>query len=135
MIKILDDWVYSRRNERLSPQQKRIVCEAWNDKKYGEMEVPGYSLRTVKTIVAPNLWKLLSMVVGDKVGKKNLKLVLEPALERRSQQLARQQSKTASVGNNIVSENTNSPQELEWGTIDWERRHRNFWMFTDGMRI
>lgn len=119
MITLLDDWVYSRRNERLSPHQKRIVCGAWNDKKYDEIEVPGYTLRTVKTIVAPKLWELLSMVVGDKVGKKSLKLVLEPALEKRLQELARQQSQTAPVANNTVSENTNPPQELEWGTIDW----------------
>jgi len=119
MVKLLDDWVSSQRNEPLSPQQKRIVCEAWNDKKYGEMEVPGYSLRTVKTIVAPKLWELLSMVVGEKVGKKSLKLVLEPALERRMQELARQQSQTAPVANNTVSENINPPQELEWGKIDW----------------
>ncbi len=119
MVKILDDWVYSQRNERLSPQQKMVVCEAWNDKKYGEMEVPGYSMRTVKTIVAPKLWELLSTLVGEKVGKKTLKLVLEPALGKRSQELARQQSQTAPVANNIVSENINPPQELEWGTIDW----------------
>lgn len=119
MITLLDDWVYSRRNDRLEELQKAIIRQAWNDEKYDAMKVDGYTTGYVKTMVAPKLWTILSMVVGKNVGKKNLKLVLEPALEKRLQELASQQSQSALVANNIVSENMNPPQELDWGKIDW----------------
>ncbi|MEG4320505.1 MULTISPECIES: NB-ARC domain-containing protein [unclassified Microcoleus] len=80
----LDGRVAERKGEGLSEIQKQIVRRCWKDEKYDDLEIPGYTVGYVKKTLAPALWRLLSEVFGKRVGKKNLKIVVEAALKVRS---------------------------------------------------
>ena len=50
------------------------------------MEILGNHADYIKKILGPQLWKLLSEVIGEPVTKKTLRIVIEPALKVQSRQ-------------------------------------------------
>lgn len=83
-LSLLDKWVVNHRQEGLNESEKEIIRRSWDDRKYEEMNIPGYSPGYVKTNLAPGLWKLLSEVTGKKVTKKTLPMVMEAAVKQPS---------------------------------------------------
>lgn len=81
IVSFIDNRVAQQRGTGLNPLQKRIIEQCYQGKTYNEMEIEGYSLDFIKKIRAPQLWKLLSEVIGEEVTKKNLLIVLESALK------------------------------------------------------
>lgn len=119
MIALLDDWVNSHRKESLDALEKEIIRKTLDGETYDKMLVPGFTTGYIKTMAAPQLWNFLTILLGDRVTKKSLRLVLEPALKRRQQELARQNYPAPPVSDNRVSENTNTQTQLESEKIDW----------------
>ncbi|MGE5659737.1 MAG: NACHT domain-containing protein [Actinomycetota bacterium] len=81
---LLDNWVREKKREGLTPVQKEILRRAWDDQTYDDMEIYPYSNESIKKMLAPKLWKLLSEVLGQPVTKKTLRIVVEAAVEERS---------------------------------------------------
>jgi WD40 repeat protein len=73
----LDDYVYSRTQHRLVPAEWIVLEFSWKNQSYQEMKDNGYSTRYLQQIVAPNLWRTLTQALGEPVGKRSLKTVLE----------------------------------------------------------
>lgn len=84
VLNLLDHWVNETKGKKMSPQQKEIFRRSWEGEEYDDMEIFRYSNEYIKKMLAPKLWKLLSEVVGEQVTKNTLKIVIEPALEKRS---------------------------------------------------
>ena len=58
--------------------RKQYCASAWQGETYEEMaETSRYSLNYLKQDVGPKVWRLLSKVLGEKVGKANFRLVIE----------------------------------------------------------
>ena len=83
-LSLLDDWVVENRGQGLSPQQKEIFRRSWEDQEYDDMEIFLYKTSYIKQLLGPQLWKLLSEVIGEPVSKKTLRIVIEAALKVRS---------------------------------------------------
>jgi hypothetical protein len=79
-------WVSETKSQSLSPWEKEIFRHSWEGYKYDDMNISGYSIDYIRKILAPKLWKLLSEVVGETVTKKNLRIVIASALEKRNNQ-------------------------------------------------
>ncbi len=79
-------WVAETKYKSLSPWEKEIFRHSWEGDKYDDMNIYGYSIDYIRKILAPKLWKLLSEVIGETVTKKNLRIVIESALEKRNSQ-------------------------------------------------
>jgi hypothetical protein len=75
-----DQLVYSKTGGHLSDLQRVILRESWQETKktYDQMaQEYGYSPNYIKQAVAPQLWRLLSQGLGEKVTKTNIRSVLE----------------------------------------------------------
>ncbi|MEL6381474.1 MAG: AAA-like domain-containing protein [Cyanobacteria bacterium J06626_18] len=78
----MDTAVFSVTSRHLSTIESIVLEGVLQGQKYGEIAAEsGYSSEYLKNNVGPKLWKLLSIALGEKVGKKNLVAVLT----RRSQ--------------------------------------------------
>ncbi|WP_205369664.1 AAA family ATPase [Thermoleptolyngbya sp. PKUAC-SCTB121] len=122
LIAVADRLVGDRLHQSLTDVDKIVLEQALRGSKLKDIQVVGYSQGTVERVFAPRLWKLLSQACSQKVGIKNLRLILEDY----SQQA---QPNTLSIGSDF-SENaldradeaaTLAPQELPNG-IDLEGR-------------
>jgi hypothetical protein len=80
VLKFADQLVYTKTGGHLSDLQRVILRESWQETKktYDQMaEEYGYSPSYIKQAVAPQLWRLLSEGLGEKVTKTNIRSVLE----------------------------------------------------------
>jgi serine/threonine-protein kinase len=78
-LKIADKVVFDKTGEHLSPPQEVIIRGTWKDQTFDEIAVKNrktYSGTYLKG-EGNKLWKLLSEVLGEPVGKKNFKSVIE----------------------------------------------------------
>ena len=82
-LSLLEDWVVENRGQGLCSRQKEIFRRSWEGQEYDDMEILGNSTDYIKKILGPQLWKLLSEVIGEPVTKKTLRIVIEPALKVR----------------------------------------------------
>jgi hypothetical protein len=82
----INSWVAETKSQSLSPWEKEIFRHSWDGDKYDDMNISGYSIDYIRKVLAPKLWKLLSEVIGETVTKKNLKMVIASALEKRNSQ-------------------------------------------------
>ncbi|NJO42657.1 MAG: NACHT domain-containing protein [Cyanobacteria bacterium RU_5_0] len=76
----------AEQEKQLNDSQRTVFRGAWQGKGYKEIHQDslGGSLEHIMRNVGPNLWKLLSEVLGEKVSKNRLKGPIERARERRS---------------------------------------------------
>ncbi|MBD0302628.1 MAG: AAA-like domain-containing protein, partial [Tolypothrix sp. T3-bin4] len=80
VLAFADKITYTKTGGHLSDLQRVILRESWQETKktYDQMaEEYGYSPNYIKQVVAPQLWKLLSQGLGEKVTKTNIRAVLE----------------------------------------------------------
>ncbi len=82
LIKFTKHLVINRTQNPLDQVQEAILRQALLGSKLKEIRVTGYSENTVQTILAPNLWKLLSEVTGKRVGIKTVRLILQELLQK-----------------------------------------------------
>lgn len=84
-LKVLDDLVYAKRGKHLSNPEKILIEGAWYDRGYDEIANNSpYSVNYLQRDIAPQLWNLLSEVIGNgrKFGKKKLRHFLEQKLAK-----------------------------------------------------
>lgn len=77
LIKFANQLLTDATQQRLDQVQEAILQQALEGSKLKEIRVIGYSENTIQTILAPNLWKILSDATGKKVGIKTVRLILE----------------------------------------------------------
>lgn len=80
VLAFADKVVYTKTGGHLSDLQRVILRESWQETKktYEQMaQEYGYSPNYIKQAVAPQLWRLLSQGLGEKVSKANIRSVLE----------------------------------------------------------
>ncbi|OLT56110.1 NB-ARC domain-containing protein [Moorena bouillonii] len=73
----LNNLLIGKGEKELSPRDQKIIQDSWAGQTYEDMNIPGYTIDYIKKIAAPALWKKLSDLTGQRVTKKNLRLVLE----------------------------------------------------------
>ncbi|MEG4805318.1 tetratricopeptide repeat protein [Microcoleus sp. ARI1-B5] len=86
VLNLLDEWVVAKKGKRLTAAEKEIIRLSWGDIKYADMNIPGYTPSYVERRLAQSLWVLVSEAIGEgeKVTKKNFKVVVEQAVKKRS---------------------------------------------------
>ncbi len=80
VLTFADTVVYKKTGGHLSNLQRVILRESWQETKktYDQLaQEYGYSPNYIKQAVAPQLWRLLSQGLGEKVTKTNIRSVLE----------------------------------------------------------
>ncbi len=101
VLNLLDKKVMAKRGEALNSQETEIIKRTWDDETYEEMNIQGYSTGYIERKISPDLWKLLSDIMGEKVTKKNFKMVLEPFIKKQ----------------NYPSLFLKAPQRQDWGNV------------------
>ncbi|MDZ7958171.1 MAG: AAA-like domain-containing protein [Aulosira sp. DedQUE10] len=79
-LKFVEQLIYAKTGKSLTDIQKAVLHESWDGqrKTYNQIaEEFQYSASYIKQTVAPQLWKLLSEVLGEKVNKTNIHAVVE----------------------------------------------------------
>lgn len=84
LIKFAKHLVINQTQNPLDQVQEAILRQALLGSKLKEIRITGYSENTVQTILAPNLWKLLSDVTGERVGIKTVRLILQGLLKKQN---------------------------------------------------
>jgi hypothetical protein len=100
IVELADALVYTKTGQHLNDLQRFILRESWQEtkKNYDQMaQELGYSESYIKQSVAPQLWKMLSQGLGEKVTKNTVRSVLERQL------LAQNEPKFKTVINNTLS--------------------------------
>ena len=78
VVKEIDTKVFSKTNRHLKEVENIVLQGAWQGKTYEQMEETcQYSLSYLKQAAGPRLWKLLSEVLQEDIGKSNFRVVLE----------------------------------------------------------
>jgi len=80
IVELADALVYTQTGQHLNDLQRFILRESWQEtkKNYDQMaQELGYSESYIKQSVAPQLWKMLSQGLGEKVTKTTVRSVLE----------------------------------------------------------
>ncbi|MFQ4145996.1 hypothetical protein [Chlorogloeopsis sp. ULAP02] len=95
--------------ERLSEPQRIVFVAAWHGQKYGEFVVPGYAPGYIERTVAPELWNLLTRIIGEKVTKKNLRSVIEQTWLQHSQPEGNQTQENSTLIENYSEEDAIAP--------------------------
>ena len=72
----VEDWVVAQTGERLSELQRIILQQVWQGRKYADIADIYRCTEGHAKDIGSELWKLLSQVIGEKITKKNLRLVV-----------------------------------------------------------
>ncbi|PMB16296.1 NB-ARC domain-containing protein [Fischerella thermalis] len=84
-IKFVDELTLSLKGRHLSEPEIAVICGGWYGQSYGEMARRStYAEKYLQHTVAPDLWELLSEVLGNggRVWKKNLREFLEKLVQQ-----------------------------------------------------
>ncbi len=76
-LQLIETIFYSNTGKQLNYIEKEILQAAWNNQTYSSVAKNSYLSAGYIKDVAYRLWKQLSEILGQKVTKTNLRLVLE----------------------------------------------------------
>jgi tetratricopeptide (TPR) repeat protein len=76
-IALLNRLLQEKNQHELTPEERKIIEQSWDDINYDYMQIPGYSNGYIKTGLAPKLWKRLSKVIRVRVTRRNFKIVVQ----------------------------------------------------------
>lgn len=88
-LKVVDDLVFAKMGRHLLKPEIIVMEGAWHDQGYEEIACNSpYSINYLQRTVAPQLWDMLSEVIGNgaRVGKKKLRYFLEEIITKSSAQ-------------------------------------------------
>ena len=75
-LTLLDELVLEKNGKRLNDLQQKIFVGSWQGENYDEISkkrcYDHYSADHIGRNVGPNLWRMLTRVLEEKVSKKNL---------------------------------------------------------------
>lgn len=78
LLEIIDRQLIENQNHPLSPTEVLIMRGIWQYQTYNQMAIEaGYSTGYFTNVVAPELFQRLSKIVGQRVTKKNCRMLLE----------------------------------------------------------
>ena len=110
IVKDIDTRVFNKTNRHLKEVEGIVLQGAWQGKTYEQMEETcKYSLSYLKQAAGPRLWKLLSQVLEEDIGKSNFRVALERQWNRNPTALAKSQS------TELSSRQVNTPRKEDWG--------------------
>ncbi|MGD1917804.1 MAG: NB-ARC domain-containing protein [Pleurocapsa sp.] len=90
MLMLVEDLIIQRMGASLTDLQRSILTDCWLDPRvtYEIMaNKHGYSAKYLKQDVGPKLWKLLSIICGEKVKKNNFKSAIERLVNNNHNQI------------------------------------------------
>ncbi|MGE5658824.1 MAG: AAA-like domain-containing protein [Actinomycetota bacterium] len=87
LVELADTWTAQKTGKPLADVQKNILRQALEGQRLKDIQVSGYSPNTIKSEIAPKLWKQLSDLTGKKVTIKTVRLVLEELRESQAERL------------------------------------------------
>lgn len=128
VLSLLDKKVLAKRGEALNAKEREIIRKTWDDETYDEMNILGYSPGYIERKISPDLWKLLSEIIGKKVTKNNFKLVAKNFIKEQKNQ-------------SLVFK---APQRQDWGNIPdisvfydraWELATLEDWIIKENCRL
>jgi WD40 repeat protein len=117
-LDLADDLVLRKTGDRLSDLQREILRASWSwqHQSYEQIaENHGYSANYLKKHVGPELWKLLSEILQEKVSKTNARAAFERRLQLQANQ-AEQSEPRAIV--DLISQPSHPPVrpvQIDWG--------------------
>ena len=80
VVREIDSKVFQKTNRHLKDVENIVLHGAWQGKTYEQMQEScqdKYSLSYLKQAAGPRLWKLLSEILEEDIGKTNFRVVLE----------------------------------------------------------
>lgn len=87
-VELIEHWLQARYSRPLNTTEKLLISAAWEKRKYEAVAVEaGYNPDSLKQ-AGPNLWRALGTILGQKVNKTNLRLLVE----RKKQELTQHPS-------------------------------------------
>ncbi len=98
LVEFADTLVYEKTGQHLETVDKDILGQTLKGKKLSAIEFPSYENSYVQRYLAPQLWKLLSVVAGEKVGKKTVLELLKRLQLQRSHSGDAPQSQSSANG-------------------------------------
>lgn len=114
----IDNLVFQHSGRRLSEIERAVLHGCWQDHTYEDMaRATGYSVSYLNRTVAPKLFQTLSLVLGEKVTKKNFRFCIE-----RQQFALSAPSKPAlssPIANSAVAVAVSPRSSLPMTQVDW----------------
>lgn len=87
LLEIIDRQLVNNRDRPLNPAQIMILRGIWQYKTYNQIAIEAdYSPGYFTTVVAPELYQRLSKLIGQRVTKKNCRILLESYATNRAEQ-------------------------------------------------
>lgn len=81
-LKLIDEQIYDRTGKHLVEPEKLVLQAAWEDESYAAVAAQSkYEEKELRQYWGFRLWRLLSVIFEQSIGKKTLRLVLEQKLE------------------------------------------------------
>lgn len=112
VVREIDSKVFQKTNRHLKEVENILLHGAWQGKTYEQMEENcQYSLSYLKQAAGPRLWKLLSEILEEDIGKTNFRVVLERQWNKQPRKFTSQYQQESSV-NQIVSV---EDRQQDWG--------------------
>lgn len=109
-LEVADEAVFVKVGRRLSKVELAILRGSWEDQTYEQIaDTAGYSVAYIKRHVGPELWKLLSEALGEKVSKKNFLSALEHHRRKYPQ------SGEGGVDNSLPNPKFQRQNRIDWG--------------------
>jgi hypothetical protein len=89
IIQGLKDWVKREKKQDLDldPCEEAILKYSLQDTTYSNMEIPGYTIDSIKNGKGPDLFKRLEKIIEKDISKKSCKIVLTRLLEQNSEKI------------------------------------------------
>lgn len=104
LVELTDSLVYEHTGQHLEPVEKEILRQTLTGKKNSDIKFPALRNSYVQRRCAPKLWKQLSVLIGQKVHKRNVLKVLQTIQLQRTQSEAVSQSQcTANTRTNELN--------------------------------
>lgn len=75
-------WLFEKSGQKLEGLKQEVLVEAIQGKKLKDITVPGFSANYIGRVIAPQLWRELSIFCGQRVGIRRLPMVLLQKYER-----------------------------------------------------
>ena len=121
LIKLADSLVYEKSGKHLTQREKNILRQSLTGKKNSSTELPGLTKNYVRSHLIPELWDLLSDVLGEEVSKRNVLTVLQDYLQRT-------QPETASQSKALTNTQAKLNGAAFNGSVSWPGLTNRFFM-------
>ena len=136
IVKVIETEVFNKTERHLKEVESIVLQGTWQGKTYEQMEETcQYSLSYLKQAAGPRLWKLLSEVLGEDIGKTNFRVVLE--------RWSKQQPASSKIQVELLAKNK-ATQKQDWGEApvipalygrDRDLKLLNQWIVKDRCRL